>query len=152
LDYTEQSLLFTVNQLLGKDWALGARYQVSDVVLNENFPDVPGTLAPGSIQPSQRLHSVLNQADLLMVYNHPCGFFAQGEAHWYAQSNSMPGEPGDDFWQLNAYVGYRFLHRHGQVTLGVLNINDQNYNVDPLNYYNELPRSRTLLVSLELNF
>lgn len=152
LDYTEQSLLFTANQLLGENWALGARYQVSDVVLNENFPDVPSALAPGSIQPSQRMHSVLNQADLLMVYNHPCGFFAQGEAHWYAQSNSMPGEPGDDFWQLNAYVGYRFLHRKGEVTLGLLNITDQNYNLDPLNYYNELPRSRTLLVSLQLNF
>jgi Tfp pilus assembly protein PilF/outer membrane receptor protein involved in Fe transport len=152
LDYTEQSLAFTANQLLGRDWALGARYQVSDVVLNENFPDAPNPPPPGSIQPSQRLHSVLNQADLLMLYNHPCGFFAQGEAHWYAQSNSMPGEPGDDFWQFNAYVGYRFLHRHGQVTLGLLNLTDQNYNLDPLNYYNELPRSRTLLVSLQLNF
>ena len=144
LDYTEQSLLFTANQLLGEDWALGARYRVSDAVLNQNFVDVPNG--------SQRTHAVLNQADLLMVYNHPCGFFAQGEAHWYAQSNNMPGEPGDDFWQFNAYVGYRFLHREGQVTLGLLNITDQNYNLDPLNLYNEMPRSRTLLVSLQLNF
>jgi tetratricopeptide (TPR) repeat protein len=152
LDYTEQSLLFTANQLLGEKWTLGARYQVSDVVLNENFSDVPNVLLPGSIQPSQHTHSVLNQADLLAVYNHPCGFFTQGEAHWYAQSNSMPGEPGDEFWQFNAYVGYRLLHRRGQITLGLLNITDQDYNLDPLNYYNELPRSRTLLVSLQLNF
>jgi len=152
LDYTEQSLLFTANQLLGKNWALGARYRVSDAVLNENFTDVPDALAPGSIQPRQRMHAILNQADLLMVYNHPCGFFAQGEAHWYDQSNSVGGEPGDDFWQFNAYAGYRFLHRQGQVTLGLLNITGQNYNLNPLNLYNELPRSRTLLVSLQLNF
>ena len=53
---------------------------------------------------------------------------------------------------LNAFAGYRFLHRKGQVTLGILNITDQNYSLNPLNLYNELPRSRTLLVSLQLNF
>jgi outer membrane receptor protein involved in Fe transport len=53
---------------------------------------------------------------------------------------------------LNAFAGYRFLHRKGQVTLGILNITDQNYSLNPLNLYNELPRSRTLLVSVQLNF
>jgi hypothetical protein len=152
LDYTEQSLLFTVNQLVGKNWSLGARYRVSDAVLNENFVDVPDALLPGSIQPRQRMHAVLNQVDLLMVYNHPCGFFAQGEAHWYAQSNSTPGEPGDDFWQLNAFAGYRFLHRKGEVALGLLNLTGQDYHLDPLNLYSELPRSRTLALRLQFNF
>ena len=87
-------------------------------------------------------------------YNHPCGFFAQGEALWYAQTNKgyTPGEPGDDFWQFNAYVGYRFLRRKAEVTLGLLNFTDQNYSLNPLNLYNELPRSRTLAVRLQLNF
>ena len=103
---------------------------------------------------SQRLEGVLNQVDLLMVYNHPCGFFAQAEAHWYAskQHRRHPAEPGDNFWQLNAFVGYRFLHRKAEVTLGLLNITDQNYNLNPLNLYNELPRSRTLALSLQVNF
>jgi hypothetical protein len=38
------------------------------------------------------------------------------------------------------------------MTLGLLNITDQNYNLNPLNLYNELPRSRTLALSLRLNF
>ncbi len=154
LNYEEQSLLITVNQLLGKNWSLGARYRVSQAVLNENFVDVTNTLGSGSIQPSQRLEAVLNQVDLLVVYNHPCGFYAQSEAHWYAQNNIGYGssEPGDNFWQFNAFVGYRFLHRKAQVTLGLLNITDQNYNLNPLNLYNELPRSRTLALRLQINF
>jgi Flp pilus assembly protein TadD len=152
LDYTEKSLLVTANQLVGRNWSLGARYRVSQAVLNENFPDVPGGIFVSDFQPSQRLDATLNQVDLLVVYNHPCGFFAQGEAHWYDQSNNTPGEPGDDFWQLNAFAGYRFLHRKGQITLGLLNITGQNYQLNPLNLYNELPRSRTLALRLQFNF
>jgi outer membrane receptor protein involved in Fe transport len=154
LNYQEQSLLFTANQLIGENWSLGARYRLSQAVLNENFAGATNLIIPGNVQPKQRLEAVLNQVDLLMVYNHPCGFFAQSEAHWYGQSNSgyTPGEPGADFWQLNAFAGYRFLHRKAEVTLGLLNITDQNYSLNPLNLYNELPRSRTLVLNLQLNF
>ena len=43
LDYSEETLLVTANQLLGRDWSLGARYRLSQAVLNDNFPDVPVT-------------------------------------------------------------------------------------------------------------
>ena len=154
LNYQEQSLRFTANQLLGECWALNAGYQLSQAVLNENFVNVPNTLGAGSIQPRQRLKGVLNQVDLAVVYNHPCGFFAQPEAHWYGQSNSgyAPGEPGADFWQLNALVGYRFLHRKAQFTLGLLNLTGQNYSLNPLNLYDEMPRSRMLALRLQVNF
>ena len=154
LNYEEQSLLATANQLVGKNWALGARYRVSEAVLNKNFVDVPNALAPGSMQPRQRQEAILNQIDLLVVYNHPCGFFAQSEAHWYVQNNidETSTEPGDNFWQLNAFVGYRFLHRKAEVSLGLLNITDQNYSLNPLNLYPNLPRSRTLALRLQINF
>jgi hypothetical protein len=158
LDYSEETLLVTANQLLGRDWSLGARYRLSQAVLNDNFPDVPVTSPllgiDHVIMPSQRTKGILQQLNLSAIYNCPCGFFAQGEADWYDQSNNgyTTPEPGNDFWQLDAYAGYRFLHRNGQITLGILNITDQNYSLNPLNLYNELPRSRTLLVSLQLNF
>ena len=53
---------------------------------------------------------------------------------------------------MNAFVGYRFLHRKAELTLGLLNITDQNYNLNPLNLYDELPRSRTLALRLQLSF
>jgi hypothetical protein len=155
LDCQEESLLFTANQLLGRDWSLGARYRLTQAVLNDNFPDVP--VSPSAIDnriiPSQRMKGVLQQVSLSAVYNNPCGFFARGEANWYGQNNSgyTPGESAD-FWQFNAFAGYRFLQRRAEVTLGLLNIAGQNYNLNPLNLYNELPRSRTLVVRLQLSF
>jgi Flp pilus assembly protein TadD len=154
LNYREQSLLFTVNQLIGKNWSLGARYQISDATLNQIF-NVPSGIATNIyFTPSQHSEAILNQVDLLAVFNHPCGFFAQADAHWYVQNNigEASTEPGDNFWQVNALAGYRFLHRKAEIALEVLNITDQNYNLNPLNLYNELPRSRTLAMRLQINF
>jgi tetratricopeptide (TPR) repeat protein len=156
LDYQEKSLLVTANQLLGRDWSLGARYRLTQAVLNDSYPDVPDFVpAPNSspLIPSQRTKGVLQQLSLSAIYNHPCGFFARGEALWNAQSNEgyTPAE-GDDFWQFNAFVGYRSPRRKAEVMLGLLNIGDQNYSLNPLNLYNELPRSRTLVLRLQLSF
>ena len=97
---------------------------------------------------------MLNQLSLYAIFNHPCGFFVQPEALWYSQSNSgySPELPGDDFWQFNFTIGYRFPRRKAEVALALLNITDQDYRLNPLNLYNELPRSRTLAVRLNLNF
>lgn len=169
LDYTERSVQFTANQLVGRDWSLGAFYRLSDAVLVDTFPDVPTGLPQvlesggyGSFEPRQRTEGLLHQVDLTAFYNHPSGFFAEGEAVFFDQSNygyptvttsgTSPAEPGDNFWQFNAYAGWRFLHRRAEVTLGVLNIGDQNYALNPLNLYNEMPRSRTLLARLRINF
>jgi Flp pilus assembly protein TadD len=152
LNYKEQSLLFTANQLIGKNWSLGARYSLSDATFNYNF-DLPNGIATNNFLVKQNMEAVLNQVDLLAIYNHPCGFYAQTDAHWYAQNNiNDPGEPGDNFWQLNAFVGYRFLHRKAELTLGLLNITGQDYKLNPLNLYNELPRSRTLALRMQINF
>jgi hypothetical protein len=96
----------------------------------------------------------LQQLNLSAIYNHPCGFFAKGEALWDSQFNEgyTPGEPGADFWQFNAFLGYRFPRRKAEIMLGLLNITGQNYNLNPLNLYNELPRSRTLVLRLQMNF
>jgi outer membrane receptor protein involved in Fe transport len=153
LNFKEQSLLFTANQLVGRNWSLGARYRISDAMLNDSFA-VPSGVGTNNFLPNQHSEAILNQVDLLAVYNHPCGFFAQSDAHWYVQNNidEASAEPGDNFWQLNAFAGYRFLQRRAELTLGLLNITDQNYKLNPLNLYNELPRSRTLALRLQINF
>jgi Flp pilus assembly protein TadD len=150
LDYKEQSLMFTANQLIGKEWSLGVRYRVSKAVLHDNFVDTP----PSDFRSVQRTESVLHQVNLFTIYNHPSGFFATPEAVWYAQNNLgyTPARPGDDFWQLNAFVGYRFPRRKAQAMIGVLNITDKDYRLNPLNVYNEAPRERTLAVRFQLNF
>ena len=59
---------------------------------------------------------------------------------------------GDDFWHFNLFAGYRFRQRKAEVALGLLNIANQDYRLNPLNVYQELPRERTLMVSFRLNF
>jgi TonB dependent receptor-like, beta-barrel len=164
LDYREKSLQVTANQLLGKAWSFGAKYRLSQAILHDDYPDVPsdGSIFYGSgpyvFYPSQQTKGVLNQLDLTAIYNHPCGFFAEGEALWFDQSNdgypnaATPAEPGDDFWQFNLFAGYRSPRRRAELVAGLLNITGQDYNLNPLNIYNELPRARTLAVRLQLNF
>jgi Tfp pilus assembly protein PilF len=156
LGYQEKTLQITANQLLGKEWALGASYRLSQAMLNDNYVDVPNSVLNGFVnfQPRQRTEGILNQLDLTAIYNHPSGFFAEGEALWFDQSNDgyTPAEPGDDFWQFNLFAGYRSPHRKAELTVGLLNIAGQDYNLNPLNIYNELPRTRTIAVRLQLNF
>jgi tetratricopeptide (TPR) repeat protein len=157
LDYRERSLTFTVDQLLGKQWTAGVRYRVAQADLNSSYVDMnPATLS--NVDPSfharQNLDSVLHMVNLHANWNHPSGLFSVLEGNWYHQSNSgfSPAEPGDDFWQFNAYAGCRFWHRRAEFTVGLLNITGQNYQLEPLNLYNEVARSRTFLARLLISF
>jgi len=155
LDYREPSLLFTANQLLGRDWALGVRYQLSQAVLHDDYPSIPNTgVNFVDFQPHQRLEATINILSLFVIFNHPSGFFAEGETEWYSQSNEgyHGTEPGDDFWQVNVFTGYRFPRRRAEVSLALLNVTDRDYQLNPLNIYNELPRRRTLAAQFKLNF
>jgi len=95
----------------------------------------------------------LHNLNLFAIYNHPSGVFAEGQALWAAQHNydSSTG-PGDEFWQFNLFAGYRFPHRQAQLTIGALNLTSQDYRLNPLNLYTELPRHRTFVASLKFNF
>lgn len=152
LHYEEQNLLFSVNQLLGDEWSFGANYQVTFSDLQTLFPEIPQAVSPELADSRQK--ATLHQAELYVIYNHPSGFFARLEGYWARQSNVgyAPDIPGDEVFQLNAYAGYRFRRNYGDVTLGFLDINDQDYKLNPLNYYNELPRERTFAVQVRLNF
>src|SRR6185312_14897148 len=41
--YREPSLSVTANQLIGRDWSVGARYRYSQAVLDDNFVGIPDT-------------------------------------------------------------------------------------------------------------
>lgn len=156
LDFTEQSVLLTANQLIGNCWSLGGSYRLSRAVYTDTFPQIPndGSVTFNDFAAKQHVQAVLNNVDLFAIFNHPSGFFAEGEALWYAQNNIGydPAVSGDDFWQFNVFAGYRFPRRYAEVALGLLNLSGQNYKLNPLNIYNELPRERTLAVQFKVNF
>jgi hypothetical protein len=155
LDYRERALIFTADQLLGREWALGMHYRLVDVHLNDEFVDVPSSalIHPG-FTPLSVTDATLHQLELHTIYNHPSGVFGELQALWNLQSNQgyVPSRPEKDFWQLNAFAGYRLPGRRVQVLVGLLNITDQDYRLNPLTFYNELPHGRTLVARLQLSF
>jgi len=69
-------------------------------------------------------------------------------------SDSPPGEIGaDDFWIINAEVGYRLPYRYGVISLGIQNLLDEDFNfqeTDPSQP--TLQRDRLFLARLTLSF
>ena len=151
LRYRENSISGYVNQLLGKQFVLGASYKYDQVKLRDDLPEVPATVLASARQTDG---ADLQQASAYILFNHPSGFFAQAEATWYHQFNSgyTPALAGDDFVQENLYVGYRFLHRHAEIMFGVLNLSGQDYHLNPLSTYTELPRERAYIARLSFAF
>jgi len=155
LDFVERTVSATAYQLVGRDFSLGARYRLSQAELNDRFPEVsPVAVLQGGFRRQQDLEAVLHRVDLFTIYNHPSGFFGEAEASWYAQNSQGYSRdlPSDDFWQFNLFAGYRFAQRHAEVRLGLLNLTDQDYRLNPLNLLSDVPRERTLLASFRFYF
>jgi tetratricopeptide (TPR) repeat protein len=148
--FEENTIALSADQLLGHNWSVGAHYSLSQAILKSQirdfvfFPPVPDA----------RNEAVLQQLELSATFNHPSGFFARSSAKWYSQANggNGPAEPGDDFWQVNLQIGYRILHRHAEISAGVLNLTDQDYRLNPLNILCLPPRERTFIASFKFAF
>ena len=151
IEYEEKSLTVVLNQLFGNHWSVGGAYRLSSAGLEQSFESLPPVLRPFH---DTDLRATLQQASIFVLFNHSSGLFAQADSLWSWQDNRgySPDIAGDEFWQHNVYVGYRFFHRRAEARVGLLNITDENYRLNPLTIYSELPRSRTLYASLRFSF
>lgn len=151
-DFSERSLEFTVNQLIASEWSVGVRYRVTRSEL-DSFP-TGFALPVGDPGPYQEdVEATLHQLTLVGAFNHRSGLFARVEGSWYYQLNSGydPALADENIWQLNAFAGFRFPKRQVEVSVGILNLTDQDYRLNPLNTDSWPPRDRTLAVRLRLN-
>ena len=153
IDYTEKSLTFTANQLVGRDFSFGIKYQVTRSDLAQQLTSVQSPFLPLTNGRTSE-NSVLHQADISATWNHPSGLFARFDALWSLQSNAgfSPAEPGDNFWQLNVMTGFRFPRRQAEISVGILNLTGSDYQLEPLTPYNDLPHSRTVAAQFTFNF
>jgi outer membrane receptor protein involved in Fe transport len=149
LRFRERSLLGTLNYLIGDYIALGVRHQLSDAKLESVIPQVA---APFSGRAESE--GLLNQTDIFAIINHPLGFFSEvGATHYNQQTQNRPsGLPDDDFWQVNLSLGWRSPRRNVEAMVSLLNVNDQDYRLYPINLYRDPPRERTFAARLRLNF
>jgi tetratricopeptide (TPR) repeat protein len=154
LDYREVALGFNVNQLIGDEFAIGAGYRVTRSELLTQFPELIGSGSPiASLKNEATLHEVMLNAN----WNSPTGLYATAEANWFMQDledDPLGGAPrsGDDFWQFNAFVGYRFNRNLCEVSAGVLNITDNDYRLSPLSPYGTIARDRTAVLRCRFSF
>ncbi|MDZ4405032.1 MAG: tetratricopeptide repeat protein [Prosthecobacter sp.] len=158
LSYREESIMATVNQLVSREWALGTSYRITQSELRTTFPDIPQTLMPNADVEDR---AVLHEIGLSLNWNSPRGFFARMEGNWYSQylGDDPRGLPagtaprqGDEFWQFNAFAGYRFHRNMCEVSAGLLNIGDQDYQLSPLSPYFDIARERTFVVRCRFSF
>ena len=155
LTYDEKALQFTVNQLVAEEWAMGARYRIAEANLEGRYGGIrQDTPNFSQLRLRQDESAILQQLNLYVIYNHRCGFFGEWQSVWNHQSNAgyVPSIGGEDFWQHHAFVGYRFPRRHVELRVGVLNLTGEEYRLNPLNLYAELPRERTYTASVKINF
>ncbi len=136
-NYYEQSFSASINQLLPDGFVAGLSYNFTHSELKTTYPQIPAAFLP-----SQDQWACLHQIGAYLLFNHPSGLFAQFDAHGYLQQNYgySPAEPGNDFVQLDLEGGWRFFQRRAELLVGILNLTGQNYSLNPLNVYSELPR------------
>jgi outer membrane receptor protein involved in Fe transport len=147
LEFEEKTVRVAFNQLLGAEWAVGGQYSLTHADLTDKFTSLP----PNTLNdPSAQRDATLHQLNLNVVFNHRCGFFARFDSLWFNQDSS--DLPDEDFWQFNLQAGYRFLQRRAEVRLGILNLTDRDYRLNPLTLHSELLRSRTFAASFKFLF
>ncbi len=150
LDYEEQNVTVYVNKLLGREWSVGGAYRYTWSELPRSFPEISAAQPGARSLDRAELHNV----NLFLLYNHPSGLFARAEAQLYWQHNAADSADlkDDSFYQVNLWAGWRFPRQRGEISLGILNLNDTDYRLNPLTPYAELPRDRTFFVRCRLNF
>ena len=150
VDYNEQSLLISLNQLIDPWFFAGADYRLSYASLDTALTGIPAAVLPtGRTSMDARLH----QLKLFAGVQHPSGFFGRIESVWTKQTHDGTPQPADDdVLQWNLWAGYRFWDRRAELSAGLLNIGDQNYQLHPIHYYNELPRERTFAARFRISF
>ena len=150
LDYVERGFSAYVAKLFGSEWSAVAQYRYTWSELEQSLPEIPAGL-PGS---SQVDRAELHNVNLFLHYNHASGFFARAETQIFWQHNAAASASlvDDSFYQVNLWAGFRFPRQHGEISIGVLNLNAADYRLNPLTPYSELPRERVFAARLLFNF
>jgi hypothetical protein len=155
LEYEEKSISLNLHQLLSDQWAVGAGYRYTRSKLDWSYPTLPASPE----NPSRTEAADLHHVQLQLFYSHPRGFFGRLESNWFLQDNEgypnvvhPRSRPSESLCQLNLSIGYRFWRRRGEIAASCLNLTDQDYRLNSLTPYAELPREHVFVGRLRLNF
>ena len=143
LDFLERAISLDAGYLAGRALAFQVGYRFSATDFDQVL-QVP-------VAPANDLHAtaLLHTLTLGARYHHPSGFFAGLQSHWYRQDfdREYAHLPAEDFWQLDARVGWRFWQRRAELSVGILNLTDTGFRLHPLSLYLEPARERSWVLS-----
>lgn len=152
--FEEHSLQTSIHHLIDEHVSLGARYRISESELDR-----------GEAWGNPSDEATLQSLSLSAHFNHRSGLFASIEGLWMHQHNGRmyyPGIPGssgtvaavpsEDLWQINLWGGWRFLRRRAEILVGVLNVTDADYRLNPISVTVPPERERTFITRLSFHY
>jgi hypothetical protein len=149
LDFRETLVNTSVNALVGRDFTFAARYNLAWTRLDRGIPELASFGPPFEMASYEVRTHLFN---LSGIWRHPSGFFAELGNTWIWQHNTGADAAGDEaVSHLDAVVGFRFPRRQAALSLGVLNLTDEDYRLNPLGFQAFLPRERTYVISASFN-
>jgi len=151
LGFEERSFTAALNQLLSDEWSLSGRYRVSAAQLRTTHPTLPAVIDPAA---RSNESAWLHELRLGLRYHHASGFFSSAEAVWRKQDNRHDAGAlrDEDLWQFDLWAGWRFAQRRLEIAMGLLNLTDRDYRLNPLNTAYGLPHERLLVTQLRWSF
>jgi Tfp pilus assembly protein PilF len=149
IEYSEPSVAFTVNRLVGEEWSLGASWKFSQADVTVTKPDLAMTSALLAVEDGGSLHT----GSAYVLFNHRSGFFAQTDVIYHHQEvKSLANiDPSESALNWNSKAGWRFWSQRGEFVIGLLNMTDSDHRLHPLNVYTRLPRERTFYAKLRIS-
>jgi tetratricopeptide (TPR) repeat protein len=150
LDYEEWGGSVYINQLIGEEWALGARYTYTHGELERSFPALTAAGVPGF---SSSESSDLHQAEAYLIWSHESGWYSRLNARFFSQDNEgySPSLPGDSWSQLDFSVGKRLFDNRGALEIGILNLTGDDYQFNPLLTQTDFPRERVFYMEIRVD-
>ncbi len=117
LRYQDKSVSITVDQLVSDEFAFGASYKLDVADLNDQFPTVPvATSGNLSLSANRGVKGILHQSQPARHLQSSVRSFRPGRAGLVRPINQgyAVDLPGDDFAQVNAFIGYRWPRRRAE--------------------------------------
>lgn len=149
LDYTEHSVLAVLNHQFTTELSAGLRCRFTRSELEARLPNLlPNPGFPNHTSDTAELY----QPEAWLQYKLPCGFYTKFIARGLIQDNHTPALQDEAVPQFDLLFGWRFWRQQAEVTLGLLNLTDQDYKLNPLTPFTDIPRERAFLARLRLSF
>jgi tetratricopeptide (TPR) repeat protein len=155
VNYSEWTAGLSLNAFLDRNWSTILTYRYVDSTLDLRYPQYQWPADP-TMNPNRTEQARLHNLTVALLFNHESGIYGRFEADFYDQVSEgyefRGARPGDTLLQFNLFAGLRFWDRRADLAFGILNLTDQDYRLNSLNVYSELPREFTFVSRIRVNF